>query len=66
MTYKEYAEAYEVMVEMYNTAFPEPTSDQATIVKMVAAADILALFAVKHQAHSEKYDAINPYIVEKE
>ncbi len=66
MTYEEYAETYEAMVEMYNTAFPEPTSDQATIVKMVAVADVLALFAVKHEAHSEKYDKLNPHIVEKE
>ncbi len=59
MTYDEYAETYEVMIEMYNIAFPSPTSDQKTITKMVAAADIIALFTVKHIEHSDKYDEIN-------
>jgi len=64
MDYNEYAETYEAMLEMYNIVFPNPTSDQETIKKMVAAADILALFAVKHNKHSEKYDLLNPQIVD--
>jgi hypothetical protein len=60
MTYDEYAETYEAMIEMYNIAFPSPTSDQKTITKMVAAADVIALFTVKHIEHSDQYDALNP------
>lgn len=64
MDYKEYAETYEAMVEMYNIAFPNPTSDPETITKMVAVADVLALFAVKHSKHSDKYDLLNPHTVD--
>lgn len=60
MTYDEYAETYEAMIEMYNIAFPSSTSDQKTITKMVAAADVIALFTVKHIKHSDQYDALNP------
>lgn len=62
MHYNEYVETYEAMIEMYNIAFPSPTSDKKTITKMVAAADVIALFTVKHIKHSEKYDALNPTI----
>ena len=62
MDYEEYVEIYEAMKEMFDIAFPNPTSDPETIKKMVAMADILALFSVKYPEHSEKYDSLNPYV----